>query len=98
MRRIAAKFVPKLLNFDQKQHGINIAKELLDSVRNDSNLLQRVIIDDKSWIYGYDVNQSSIIPMEAAALAKTEKSAPSSFECEGFAYNFLRLQGRGGAL
>ncbi|XP_018365426.1 PREDICTED: putative uncharacterized protein FLJ37770 [Trachymyrmex cornetzi] len=31
MRRVAAKFVPKLLNFDQKQHRINIAKELLDS-------------------------------------------------------------------
>jgi len=25
MRRVAAKFVPKLLNFDQKQHRINIA-------------------------------------------------------------------------
>ena len=30
-------------------------------------------------------------------LAKTEKSAPSSLECEGFAYSFLRLQGRGGS-
>ena len=29
MRRVA-KFVPKLLNFDQKQHRINIAKELLE--------------------------------------------------------------------
>ena len=25
MRRVAVKFVPKLLNFDQKQHRINIA-------------------------------------------------------------------------
>ena len=55
MRRVAAKFVPKLLNFDQKQHRINIAKELLDSVRDDSNLLQRVITGDESWVYGYDV-------------------------------------------
>ncbi|KYN33855.1 hypothetical protein ALC56_11827 [Trachymyrmex septentrionalis] len=54
MRRVAAKFVPKLLNFDQKQHRINIAKELLDSVR-DPNLLQRVITGDESWVYGYDV-------------------------------------------
>jgi len=55
MRRVAAKFVPKLLNFDQKQHCINIAKELLDSVRDDPNLLQRVITGDESWVYGYDV-------------------------------------------
>ena len=55
MRRAAAKFVPKLLNFDQKQHRINIAKELLDSIRDDPNVLQRVITGDESWVYGYDV-------------------------------------------
>ena len=55
MTRVAAKFVPKLLNFDQKQHRINIAQEILDSVRDDPNLLQRVITGDESWVYGYDV-------------------------------------------
>ncbi|XP_014476037.1 PREDICTED: putative uncharacterized protein FLJ37770, partial [Dinoponera quadriceps] len=55
MRRVAAKFVPKLLNFDQKQHRIKISGELLDSVRDDPNLLQRVITGDESWVYGYDV-------------------------------------------
>ena len=55
MRRIAAKFVPKLLNFDQIQQRINTANELLDSVRDDPNLLQRVITGDESWVYGYDV-------------------------------------------
>ncbi|XP_011069097.1 PREDICTED: putative uncharacterized protein FLJ37770 [Acromyrmex echinatior] len=54
MRRVA-KFVPKLLNFDQKQHRINIAKELLDSVRDDPNVLQKIITGDESWVYGYDV-------------------------------------------
>ncbi|XP_023248651.1 putative uncharacterized protein FLJ37770 [Copidosoma floridanum] len=48
MTRVAAKFVPKLLNFDQKQHRINIAQEMLDSVRDDPNLLQRVITGDES--------------------------------------------------
>ena len=55
MRWVAAKFVPKLLNFDQKQHRINITQELLNSVRNDPTLLQRVITDDESRIYSYDV-------------------------------------------
>ncbi|UYV85018.1 hypothetical protein LAZ67_X004290 [Cordylochernes scorpioides] len=48
MRRVAAKFVPKLLNCDQKQHRMNIANEMLDSVRNDPNLLQRVITGDEA--------------------------------------------------
>ncbi|UYV60506.1 hypothetical protein LAZ67_1001352 [Cordylochernes scorpioides] len=33
MRRVAAIFVPKLLNCDQKQHRMNIANEMLDSGR-----------------------------------------------------------------
>ncbi|UYV61327.1 hypothetical protein LAZ67_1004379 [Cordylochernes scorpioides] len=55
MRRVAAKFVPKLLNCDQKQHRMIIANEMLDSVRDDPNLLQRVITGDEAWVYGYDV-------------------------------------------
>ncbi|UYV77414.1 hypothetical protein LAZ67_15000938 [Cordylochernes scorpioides] len=55
MRRVAAKFVPKLLNCDQKQHRMNIANEILDSVRDDPILLQRVITGDEAWVYGYDV-------------------------------------------
>ncbi|UYV69514.1 hypothetical protein LAZ67_6003865 [Cordylochernes scorpioides] len=55
MRRVAAKFVPKLLNCGQKQHRMKIANEMLDSVRDDPNLLQRVITGDEAWVYGYDV-------------------------------------------
>ena len=50
MTRVAAKVVPKLLNFDQKQHRISIAQEILDSVRDDPNLLQRVITGDELWL------------------------------------------------
>ncbi|UYV79647.1 hypothetical protein LAZ67_18000172 [Cordylochernes scorpioides] len=55
MRRVAVKFVPKLLNCDQKQHRMNITNEMLDSVRDDPNLLQRVITGDEAWVYGYDM-------------------------------------------
>ncbi|UYV83551.1 hypothetical protein LAZ67_23001444 [Cordylochernes scorpioides] len=55
MRRVVAKFVPILPNCDQKQHRMNIANEMLDSVRDDPNLLQRVITGDEAWVYGYDV-------------------------------------------
>ncbi|UYV69308.1 hypothetical protein LAZ67_6003200 [Cordylochernes scorpioides] len=52
MRRVAAKFVPKLLNCDQKQQRMNIANEMLDCVRDDPNLLQRVITGEEAWVYG----------------------------------------------
>lgn len=41
MRRVARKFVPKLLNFDQIEHRINT--EVLDFVRYNANLLQTFI-------------------------------------------------------
>ncbi|XP_025271347.1 protein GVQW3 [Camponotus floridanus] len=55
MQRVAAKFVPKLLNFDQKQRRVDIAQELLNAVNDDPDLLKRVITGDESWVYGYDV-------------------------------------------
>ena len=48
MKQVAVKFVPKLPNFDQKQHRKNIAQELLDYVSDEPNLLQRVITGDES--------------------------------------------------
>ena len=48
MKQVAVKFVPKLPNFDQKQHRKNIAQELLDSVSDEPNLLQRVITGNES--------------------------------------------------
>ncbi|UYV84901.1 hypothetical protein LAZ67_X003927 [Cordylochernes scorpioides] len=54
MRRVAAKFVPKLLNCDQKQHRMNIPNEMLDSVRDDSNLLQRLITDDEAGVVHHE--------------------------------------------
>ncbi|VEN60235.1 unnamed protein product [Callosobruchus maculatus] len=55
MSRVDAKFEPKLHNFDQKQHRVNIAQEMLDSVRDDPDVLQRAIIGEESWAYGYEV-------------------------------------------
>ncbi|UYV62143.1 hypothetical protein LAZ67_1007985 [Cordylochernes scorpioides] len=55
MRRVAAKFVPKLLNCDQKQHRMNIANEMLDSVRDDPNFLQRVITGDEAGLVHHEL-------------------------------------------
>jgi histone-lysine N-methyltransferase SETMAR len=54
MRRIAAKFVPRLLTDDQKQHRLEVCMELKEHVRNDPDFLSKVVTGDESWIYGYD--------------------------------------------
>ena len=48
LKRVAAKFVPKLLNFDQKTRRMTIAQEMLNGVNDDPDLLKRVITGDES--------------------------------------------------
>lgn len=47
MKRVAAKFVPKLLNFEQKQRRMEVAQESLNKVNNDAELLKRVITNNR---------------------------------------------------
>ena len=54
MRQTAAKFVPGLLNNDQRDHRVQVCTELQRAIRYDPNLLSRVITGDESWLYNYD--------------------------------------------
>jgi len=54
MRRIAAKFLPRLLNNDQRDHWVQVCNELQKAVRHNHNFLSRVITGDESWLYNYD--------------------------------------------
>ncbi|UYV74394.1 ABL1 [Cordylochernes scorpioides] len=105
MRRVAAKFVPKLLNCDQKQHRMNIANEMLDSVRDNPNLLQRVITGDEAWVYGYDVDtkaQSSQWKLPHEPRPKKAHQVRSNvkvlltvfFDCRGVVHDEFLPQGR----
>ena len=46
MKRAAAKIVPKLLNFEQKQRRMNIVQEMLTTFNDNLELLKKVIIGD----------------------------------------------------
>ena len=43
MKRAAAKIIPKLLNFVQKQRRLDIAQEMLAKLKDDPDLLRKVI-------------------------------------------------------
>ena len=42
MKPAAAKIVPKLLNFEQKQRRMDIAQKMLTTFNNDPDLLKKV--------------------------------------------------------
>jgi hypothetical protein len=54
MKQTAAKFVPRLLTDDQKQHQLEFIMELKEQVRNDPDSPSKVVAGDAGWIYGYD--------------------------------------------
>ena len=86
MKREAAKIVPKLLNFEQKQRRMDIAQRRSRFAHNWWQIM---------GIWPWDWNQCLIIPMEASRRSKTEKSTSSTVKCEDLAHCFLRLQWRG---
>ena len=62
MLRVAAKFVPRLLIPEQKEHHAAICQELRQRTLDDPSFVSRVINGYESWVYGYDpktIQQSS---------------------------------------
>ncbi|UYV64669.1 hypothetical protein LAZ67_3001608 [Cordylochernes scorpioides] len=84
---------------------MNIANEVLDSVRDDPNLLQRVITGDEAWVYGYDVEtkaQSSQWKLPHEPRPKKARQVRSNvkvlltvfFDCRGVVHHEFLSQGR----
>jgi len=55
MRRVSAKFVPRLLTEDQKESRVEISHELLANANGNENCLKNIITGDETWVNGYDV-------------------------------------------
>lgn len=81
-RKITARWVPRLLNFEQKHHRVEVCQRLLDryEVEGD-NFLTRIFTTDETWVHYY-TPESKIASMEwrkkgegAPVKAKVTRSA-----------------------
>ena len=54
VRRVASKFVPRLLSVDQKQQRLDVCLDLKENAANDPSFLWNVITGDETWVYAYD--------------------------------------------
>ncbi|XP_013792742.1 putative uncharacterized protein FLJ37770 [Limulus polyphemus] len=59
MKRVAAKFVPKLLTAEQKELRVEVSQDMLDSTNSDPDFMNTIITGDESWVYGYDPETKS---------------------------------------
>ena len=54
LRRVSAKFVPKLLTEQQKELRKEISEDMLDFANHDPEFMKTIITGDETWVYGYD--------------------------------------------
>ena len=71
MWKVCAKMVPRLLNDHQKEHYMQICKDIIERLQNEPDLLRRVITGDEMWIFEYHLetkrqsSQTSLRPKKA---------------------------------
>ena len=54
MRKICAKFVPRVLSEEQKERRHNDSREMVEFIDLDPEVLEALVTCDESWIYCYD--------------------------------------------
>ena len=54
LRRVSAKFVPKLLTEEQKELRKEISEDMLDLANHDPEFIKTIISGDETWVYRYD--------------------------------------------
>jgi hypothetical protein len=57
VKRVAAKFVPRLPTDEQKQKSLDVIQEFFDVANTDESFFfkKNIILLDETWVYSYDV-------------------------------------------
>jgi histone-lysine N-methyltransferase SETMAR len=94
MRRIAAKFVPRLLSDDQKAHRVFVCRELKKQARDDPVFISYIITGDETWVYGYDPEtKQQLSQWKLPNSLWPEKSVSSSQYCQVHVDLIFNIQG-----
>jgi len=54
MKRVSAKFVPRMLTPDQLETGVLTAAECFEKSTEDPTFLGTINTGDETWVYAYD--------------------------------------------
>ena len=70
MRKICAKFVPRVLREDQKEGRCHDSREMVELINSNPAVLDALVTSDESWIYCYDPETK--FSVEACWLSQTQ--------------------------
>ena len=71
MRKICAKFVPRMLRENQKERCCHGSREMVELINSDPTVLDALVTCVESWIYCYDLQIE--FPVEACWLSQTQE-------------------------
>ena len=54
MRKVCAKFVPRLLSDEQKERRVGDSKEMVELITSNPSVIDSLVTCDESWVYCYD--------------------------------------------
>ena len=46
--------VPKILSKDQKQNRVKFCEDMLEKIKDDSDILRQIITGDETWVFQYN--------------------------------------------
>jgi len=94
MHHVAAKFVPRLLTPEQKEHRVAICQELHQCALDDPSFMSRVINGDESWVYGYDPEtKQQSLQWKSPGFPRTKKARQSRSTTKSMLIVFFDIRG-----
>ena len=84
MRKICAKFVPRVLREDQKEKRCHDSREMVELINSDPAVLDALVTCDESWIYCYDPETKTEFPVEACWLSQTQEGQTEQIHPQPF--------------
>ncbi len=88
MRKVCAKFVPKVLTDDQKQRRVAVAQEMLERLQVEPNFLDKVVTGDETWVFEYDPSRNGKAP-SGIVNSPNRKNPHEQIACEKHAHHLF---------
>ena len=93
MRKISAKFVPRVLREDQKERRCHDSREMVELINSNPAVLDALMTCDESWIYWYDSETKRQFPVEACWLSQTQEDQTEQIHPQTFEDPFVDSTG-----
>ena len=81
MKRVSAKFVPRLLTEDQKNNRVNVYYDLRERVGSNPQILSKVVTRDETCCYGYDPETKQASSQWKTPFSKIKEGPTGSIKC-----------------